>query len=256
MNDDRGWEHFPHGADIGVCGWGPTLDAAFEEAGRALSAAVTTAHIAPTTSVDIVCEAKSAELLFVEWQNAIIYEMAERRMLFGEFEVHIRGSSLRGTVCGEAIDPVHHQPACEPKGAKACKLELAEIERRRKRFLGERKPLDPGGRVSIVIDDGIATGATVKAALRVLKQRKPKRIVLAVPVAASDTVEMLRGEADEIVCLETPNDLGAIGFFYRNFRQLEDDDVARYLAKAGARTPAEQGTHSSGATTADYTRKV
>lgn len=118
----------------------------------------------------------------------------------------------------------------------ACKLELAEIERRRKLYLGDRMPPNPEGRVSIVIDDGIATGATVKAALRALRQRRPKKLVLAVPVATRETVEALRSDADEIVCLDMPDNLGAIGYFYRDFRQLEDDDVLRLLAEAGAHT--------------------
>jgi SHS2 domain-containing protein len=126
--DERGWEQFPHGADIGICGFGRSLDAAFEEAGKALSAAITTTRIEPATSVEIVCEAKSMELLFVEWLNAVIYEMAERRMVFGEFEVHIRNNRLRGTIRGERVDPLHHQPACEPKGATFTELAVCKDE--------------------------------------------------------------------------------------------------------------------------------
>lgn len=125
-SSERGWEHFPHGADIGVCGWGPSLAAAFEEAGKALSAAVTTASIAPTTPVEIVCEAASRDLLFVEWLNAIIYEMAVRQMIFGQFEVRIRNHRLHGMIRGERIDPVHHQPACEPKGATFTALRVGK----------------------------------------------------------------------------------------------------------------------------------
>ncbi len=122
----RGWEHFPHGADIGIRGWGPSLDAAFEEAAKALSAAVTTAEIASNISVEIACEAKTNELLFFDWLNAIIYEMAERRMIFGQFDVQIRSNRLRATIRGETIDPVHHQPACEPKGATFTELHVAQ----------------------------------------------------------------------------------------------------------------------------------
>lgn len=120
----------------------------------------------------------------------------------------------------------------------ACKREFAEIERRRRRYLGDKKPLNPEGRVSIVIDDGIATGATVKAASRALRKRGAKKLIIAVPVASRRTIKELHSEADEILCLEIPDDLTAIGYFYRDFRQLKDDDVLRLLAGIDARTPA------------------
>ncbi len=122
---------------------------------------------------------------------------------------------------------------------EVCKRELAEIERRRQRYLGKRPWLDPKGRVAIVIDDGIATGSTVTAALRAMRQHDPKKLVLAVPVAPRDTIEKLRPEADDVVCPVTPEDFGAIGFFYRNFRQLGDEDVIALLATAGARPAPE-----------------
>ena len=80
--------------------------------------------------------------------------------------------------------------------------ELAEIERRRRRYLGDRERADVAGRTAIVIDDGIATGATIRAALRATRMRKPKKLVVAVPVAPMESLEELRGEADEIVCIE------------------------------------------------------
>jgi putative phosphoribosyl transferase len=86
------------------------------------------------------------------------------------------------------------------------------------------------GRVAIVVDDGIATGATVRAAIRGLRRRRPSRIVVAVPVAPPDTVASLEQEADEVVCLEQPVHFAAIGQFYLDFRQVEDEEVIRYLA--------------------------
>jgi predicted phosphoribosyltransferase len=116
----------------------------------------------------------------------------------------------------------------------ACGRELAEIERRRRRYLGDRVPLDPKGRVAIVVDDGIATGATMKVALMALRRRQPKLIVLAVPVAARQSLQALRKDADRLVCLEAPEDLVAIGYYYQEFRQLDDDDVVRLLAEVRA----------------------
>jgi putative phosphoribosyl transferase len=115
---------------------------------------------------------------------------------------------------------------------EACRKQLAEIERRRRRYLGDRPPVEVAGRISIVVDDGIATGATVRAAIRGLKKRNPAQIILAVPVAPPETVAELRREADEVICLLEPDDLGAIGFFYRDFDQLSDEDVVRLLEAA------------------------
>ena len=91
----RGWEQFPHDADVGLRGFGPSIEVAFEQAALALTGIVTDAGIAATTRVEVVCEASEIELLLVEWLNAIIYEMAVRSMLFGRFEVKITGTRLR-----------------------------------------------------------------------------------------------------------------------------------------------------------------
>jgi tRNA nucleotidyltransferase (CCA-adding enzyme) len=117
------WEHFPHEADIGVRGFGATPAEAFEKAGCALTAIVT--HIKPIVSVQIHCEAPDLELLFVEWLNAIIYEMAVRRMLFSRFAVRLEDTRLHGTLGGEQVDVERHAPACEPKGASYTALKVA-----------------------------------------------------------------------------------------------------------------------------------
>jgi putative phosphoribosyl transferase len=109
--------------------------------------------------------------------------------------------------------------------------ELAEIERRRRLYLGSRAPAPVEGRVAIVIDDGVATGATTRAALRAIRLRGPAQLVLAVPVAATDTLAALRTEADEVVCLEDHISFGAIGFYYADFRQLSDREVKDIIAR-------------------------
>jgi putative phosphoribosyl transferase len=122
-----------------------------------------------------------------------------------------------------------------------CQREIAEIKRRRARYLGDRPAVAITGKTAILVDDGIATGATVRAALRATRARKPGRLVLATPVAPSDTLAALQAEADDVVCLETPAFFGAIGTYYDDFRQISDDEVVTLIASAtaGGPTPAD-----------------
>jgi predicted phosphoribosyltransferase len=112
-----------------------------------------------------------------------------------------------------------------------CESEMAEIERRRKRYLGDRKPVSVEGRPAIVVDDGVATGATTRAALRATRMRNPGSLVLAVPVAPTGILAALRREVDELVCLEDHENFGAIGLYYSNFRQVSDQEVIETLAR-------------------------
>jgi predicted phosphoribosyltransferase len=108
--------------------------------------------------------------------------------------------------------------------------QLAEIERRRKMYVGDRPHPELAAHTVIVVDDGIATGATTRAALEAVRLRKPSKLILAVPVAPTETLQKLAGEADEIICLEDYQDFGAIGFFYSDFQQVSDDEVIELLA--------------------------
>lgn len=123
-----GWEHFPHDADVGVRGFGATAAEAFEQAACALTAVVTHAEVKPKIPVEVRCEAPDLELLFVEWLNAVIYEMAVRKMLFARFAARIDDKQLAGTLWGELVDVGRHSPACEPKGATYTALKVAADE--------------------------------------------------------------------------------------------------------------------------------
>jgi putative phosphoribosyl transferase len=128
-------------------------------------------------------------------------------------------------------DIIRYAGVTEAEFDAICDKERAEIERRRNFYLGGRAPAVVSGRTVIVIDDGIATGATTRTALRALRAQGAKELVLAVPVAAKETIEELRGEADNIVCLEAPAWFQAVGAFYSDFRQVTDAEVVEILAR-------------------------
>lgn len=128
-------------------------------------------------------------------------------------------------------DVIRMSGVADSEFTAVCEKELAEIERRRRIYLGERKPVEVANRPVILVDDGIATGATTRAALRGVRMRKPSEIVLAVPVAPTDTIEALESEADTILCLESYVDFGAIGYFYTDFTQVTDAEVIESLGR-------------------------
>lgn len=120
------WEHFAHEADTGVRGIGPTREEAFAQAGLALTAVITDpAHVRAVEPVAIACGAPDDEMLFVDWLNALIYEMATRRLLFARFDVHIADHQLTGQAWGEPVVDERHQPAVEVKGATYTALRVA-----------------------------------------------------------------------------------------------------------------------------------
>jgi putative phosphoribosyl transferase len=125
-------------------------------------------------------------------------------------------------------------------------LERGEIARRRAAYLGGRAPLPVKGKTAIVVDDGIATGTTVRAALQALHQRRPARVVLAVPVAAPQALAQLRALVDELVCLSQPPAFYAVGAHYDDFRQVSDDEVIAALQAAAATAPAPPATGTTG----------
>lgn len=145
--------------------------------------------------------------------------------------------ALAAVVDGQEAQTVVNEEVKAMTGADQAYLdevrahELEEIERRRRVYLDGRGRLSPKGRTAIVADDGLATGATAKAALRALKRQDAKLTVLAVPVAPVETLAEMRGEADEIVCLNPAEWFWGVGGFYQDFHQLDDAETRAFLAK-------------------------
>ena len=133
------------------------------------------------------------------------------------------------------------EPACRLAGVGRGWIEagvrraVAENARRRQRYLGARPRLPVAGATVVVVDDGLATGNSARAALAALRDRQPARRVLAVPVGAAEAVAALRTECDAVICLAEPAPFGAIGLYYRDFRPVDDEAVMAALAAAGSR---------------------
>ena len=119
---------------------------------------------------------------------------------------------------------------------------LAEIERRRHVYLEGRPRVPLDGRTLIIVDDGIATGASIRAAIAALKRRSPQRLILAIPVAPADTIQVLRRQVDDVVCLETPDPFYAIGMHFDDFHQVPDDEVIQLMNEAALAEPEHAGS--------------
>jgi len=121
------WEHYSHPADMGIRGFGPTKEEAFGQAGLAMTAVIAELQtIKPEEEIEIDCEEQDTELLFVNWLNSLLYEMATRRMLFSRFEVNITDNQLRARAWGEKIDVKKHSPSVEVKAATYTDLRVEQ----------------------------------------------------------------------------------------------------------------------------------
>lgn len=149
----------------------------------------------------------------------------------GQPELGIGAVAQGGTrVLNERI--VRHFGLPEDYLERVTRREQAEVERRLRLLRGDRPEPEVRGRTAILVDDGLATGVTAMAAIQALKSRSPQRIVLAVPVCAAPTAEVMRLEVDDLVSLQTPEDLYAIGFWYEDFEQVPDETVIELLERA------------------------
>lgn len=148
--------------------------------------------------------------------------------------------ALAAVIAGARPRTIINEEVVRLSGATPAYLEreraaaLAEIERRRRRYLGDRRPLDPAGHAVVLVDDGLATGATARAAAAGLRAQGARRIVLAVPTGPRSLVRALRSEMDEVVCLRESGDFGSVGEAYVDFRQVDDEEVVACLAAARA----------------------
>ena len=127
---ESGWRHFDHAADMGICATGATLEESFVQTALGMTAIITDATVSAEQSVSIRCQAPDAELLLIDWLNALVFEMATRKLLFGRFQVQVTpaadGLELTATAWGEPIDTDRHQPAVEIKGATYTALSVTQ----------------------------------------------------------------------------------------------------------------------------------
>ncbi len=186
-------------------------------------------------------------------RNAVIYALPRGGVILGAEVAKALGAPLDLIITrkvGAPGDPEYAmcavtevgEPICDPLERarvdpewleKAISEERKEAKRRREKYLKNRKPISCEEKIAVIVDDGIATGLTMRAAVKALRAQKPKAIIVAVPVAPADTVNVLESEADKVVVLDNPDQfLGAVGAHYDDFSQVSDSEVIELLKEA------------------------
>jgi putative phosphoribosyl transferase len=153
-----------------------------------------------------------------------------RKLGFPGHEEYAMGAIASGGV--RVMNPVRGITVSPQRVAEVVAREQAELVRRERLYRGDRPPVDVRGRTVIIVDDGLATGSTMRAAVQAIRQQQPARLVVAVPVGARETCRSLAAEADEVVCAATPEPFQAVGLWYRDFPQASDDEVHELLDEA------------------------
>lgn len=150
------------------------------------------------------------------------------------------GAVLDGTTPHTVINQevAHRAHIDEADIARMARVQLEEIEHRRRMWLSHRTHLPIEGRTAVVVDDGVATGATVRVALEAVRKQGPVRLILASPVVPYHVAELLRDECDDAVFLAAPKDLVSVGMYYKDFHQLRDDEVKQLLNRAWEKLPS------------------
>lgn len=143
------------------------------------------------------------------------------------------GAIASGGVRVLNVEVLRHMPVSQATIDKVAEREGRELERREKTYRGNRPPLDVAGKTVVIVDDGLATGSTMRAAVLALRKMSPREIVVAVPVAAPSTCAEFRGIVDEMICLRTPEPFEAVGLWYDDFRQTTDEEVHELLKYLG-----------------------
>jgi putative phosphoribosyl transferase len=148
--------------------------------------------------------------------------------------------AVAAIVDGDPPDVVLNREIVEAYGlqddelARLIALERPELERRREVFRGKRPPLSVSGKTVVIVDDGAATGTTMKVAIRAIRRRSPMQIVVALPVASEEAASEISREVDKLVCLNRPARFRALGYFYKDFHQLDDNEVVHLMARSRA----------------------
>jgi putative phosphoribosyl transferase len=158
----------------------------------------------------------------------------------GQMELAM-GAIATGGVRVENEEVVQALGISEEALAAAATEERPELKRRERLYRGDRPPPEVRGRIIILVDDGLATGSTMRAAVMALRRQQPARIIVAVPIGAEESCASLQDHADEVLCLRTPEPFGAVGLWYEDFTQTSDEEVRELLEEAEAEWTAEQG---------------